>query len=72
MRNAAIADFNKRERALQRLREASLETDYVSLGSRRTGSPHEFYRYPGRFPRLSLEQQSRRSLRPVTSWSTPS
>lgn len=35
--------------ALHRLREASLDRSYVSLGSRRTASVHEFYRYPGRF-----------------------
>jgi DNA modification methylase len=31
------------------LRSAVLDTSYVSLGSRRTASPHEFYRYPARF-----------------------
>lgn len=31
------------------VREAALDTSYVSLGSRRTASPHEFYRYPARF-----------------------
>ena len=31
------------------LRLAALDTGYVSLGSRRTASPHEFYRYPARF-----------------------
>lgn len=32
------------------LRESALETTYVSIGNRRTASPHEFYRYPARFP----------------------
>jgi hypothetical protein len=31
------------------LRDAALDAGYVSLGSRRTASPHEFYRYPARF-----------------------
>ena len=35
---------------LDRLRAAALDSSYVSLGSRRTASPHEFYRYPARFP----------------------
>lgn len=35
---------------LHALRVASLDSTYVSLGSRRTSSPHEFYRYPARFP----------------------
>ena len=34
---------------LRALREAALDAGYVSLGSRRTSSPHEFYRYPARF-----------------------
>lgn len=34
---------------LDALREATLSTSYVSMGSRRTNSPHEFYRYPARF-----------------------
>jgi len=38
-----------RARLLQALRGAALDAGYVSLGSRRTASPHEFYRYPGRF-----------------------
>jgi hypothetical protein len=33
-----------------RLKEAVLSKTYVSLGGRRTSSPHEFYRYPARFP----------------------
>lgn len=35
--------------ALGRLREAVLDRTPVSLGPRRTASPHEFYRYPARF-----------------------
>jgi hypothetical protein len=35
--------------ALIALREAALSQTYVSLGTRRTSSPHEFYRYPARF-----------------------
>jgi len=31
------------------MRAASLSREYISLGSRRTNSLHEFYRYPGRF-----------------------
>ncbi len=31
------------------LREATLNSTYVSMGSRRTTSVHEFYRYPARF-----------------------
>ncbi len=34
------------------LRRAALDTRYVSLGSRRTATPHEFYRYPARFSPL--------------------
>lgn len=36
--------------ALADLRGAALSKTYVSLGSRRTKTPHEFYRYPARFP----------------------
>lgn len=36
-------------RGLEALREAALSRQPVSLGSRRTNSPHEFYRYPARF-----------------------
>ncbi|MFH1104800.1 MAG: DNA methyltransferase, partial [Actinomycetota bacterium] len=36
--------------ALGALREAATSFDVVSLGSRRTNSPHDFYRYPARFP----------------------
>lgn len=39
-----------RAQRFRTLREAALDTTYVSLGSRRTASPHEFYRYPARFP----------------------
>lgn len=35
--------------ALEYLREAVLDRTPVSLGPRRTASPHEFYRYPARF-----------------------
>jgi len=35
--------------ALERLRNAVLNRTPVSLGPRRTASPHEFYRYPARF-----------------------
>lgn len=35
--------------ALTGLRDAALSKTYVSLGSRRTKTPHEFYRYPARF-----------------------
>ncbi len=31
------------------IRSAVLDGGYLSLGSRRTASPHEFYRYPARF-----------------------
>lgn len=34
---------------LAALREAAESRAYVSLGQRRTSSPHEFYRYPARF-----------------------
>lgn len=37
------------EQALLELREAAVDQTVVSLGSRRTNSPHEFYRYPARF-----------------------
>jgi hypothetical protein len=34
--------------------EAALDTSPISLGGRRTSSPHEFYRYPARFsPKLA-------------------
>jgi len=35
--------------ALARLRDAALSRTPISLGVRRTASPHEFYRYPARF-----------------------
>lgn len=36
------------------LREAAIDSAYVSLGGRRTSSVHEFYRYPARFsPRFA-------------------
>src|ERR1035438_9226049 len=34
---------------LELIRSAVLDGGYLSLGSRRTASPHEFYRYPARF-----------------------
>lgn len=34
---------------LRAVREAALDRSYVSMGSRRTQSVHEFYRYPARF-----------------------
>lgn len=34
---------------LEDFRAAVLDSSYVSLGSRRTSNPHEFYRYPARF-----------------------
>ena len=40
---------NTRASRVRTLRDAALDTTYVSLGSRRTSSPHEFYRYPARF-----------------------
>lgn len=35
--------------ALARMRDAALSRTPISLGVRRTASPHEFYRYPARF-----------------------
>jgi hypothetical protein len=35
--------------ALAAMREAACDRSYVSMGSRRTASVHEFYRYPARF-----------------------
>ncbi len=35
--------------ALERVRDAALSRTPISLGVRRTASPHEFYRYPARF-----------------------
>ena len=34
---------------LSNLRKAAFDSSYISLGGRRTGSVHEFYRYPARF-----------------------
>lgn len=34
---------------LHSLRKAAFDSSYISLGGRRTGSVHEFYRYPARF-----------------------
>jgi hypothetical protein len=42
---SARLDFN----ALMSMRAACLSRAPISLGPRRTNSPHEFYRYPGRF-----------------------
>lgn len=42
---SARLDFN----ALMSMRAACLSRAPISLGTRRTNSPHEFYRYPGRF-----------------------
>lgn len=39
-----------RRAGLAALRHAVTDGTYVSIGSRRTASPHEFYRYPARFP----------------------
>ena len=39
-----------REDDLRVLAESARTTKPISLGPRRTASPHEFYRYPGRFP----------------------
>jgi hypothetical protein len=44
-----VVEVRARSEQLQALRSAALDTTYVSLGSRRTASPHEFYRYPARF-----------------------
>jgi hypothetical protein len=43
----ALADISPA--SLARVREAVLDRAPVSLGPRRTASPHEFYRYPARF-----------------------
>lgn len=40
---------NIRTAELDRLRQAVIDRTPVSLGPRRTASPHEFYRYPARF-----------------------
>lgn len=37
------------EGALEAIRDAALSRSPVSLGPRRTASPHEYYRYPARF-----------------------
>ena len=40
--------------SLGQIRDAVLDTSYISMGSRRTDSVHEFYRYPARFtPRFA-------------------
>lgn len=46
----AVIDTSGVDRArLTALRDAALDSTYVSLGGRRTVSVHEFYRYPARF-----------------------
>lgn len=40
---------NSNAEKFELLRSAVLDGRYLSLGSRRTASPHEFYRYPARF-----------------------
>ena len=47
--NNSLSKGAAQSRRLSALREAALDSAYVSLGSRRTASPHEFYRYPARF-----------------------
>lgn len=42
-------EIKANSRRLEEFRSAVLDGGYVSLGSRRTASPHEFYRYPARF-----------------------
>jgi hypothetical protein len=46
---AAEASGEPTAAQLVALREATLSSTYVSMGSRRTTSVHEFYRYPARF-----------------------
>ncbi|MGQ0744930.1 MAG: TRM11 family SAM-dependent methyltransferase [Acidimicrobiales bacterium] len=46
---ASASDTCNMDASLIALRRAALDSTYVSLGSRRTASPHEFYRYPARF-----------------------
>ncbi len=46
---ASPANIALDSNALAILREATLSRTPVSLGRRRTSSPHEFYRYPARF-----------------------
>lgn len=41
---------------LEELRAAALDPGYVSMGTRRTGTAHEFYRYPARFPPSFAEE----------------
>jgi DNA methylase len=43
------AGVTRRVRAIGALREAALSRTPVSIGPRRTASPHEYYRYPARF-----------------------
>jgi hypothetical protein len=44
-----IGSFQLRTEGLAALREATLSPVAVSIGPRRTVSPHEYYRYPARF-----------------------
>lgn len=56
--------FRPNSKRLETFRSAVLDGGYVSLGSRRTASPHEFYRYPARFApsfaRAAIEAFTRR------------
>ncbi len=45
-----LGETEKFQLDLSALRDAALDTTPVSIGNRRTNSPHEFYRYPARFP----------------------
>lgn len=45
-----LADTETFRPGLAALRDAALDMSPVSIGNRRTSSPHEFYRYPARFP----------------------
>ncbi len=60
----SAAHVPPRPKRIRALRDAALDTGYVSLGSRRTASPHEFYRYPARFSppfaRAAIEAFTRR------------
>src|ERR1700722_19576138 len=47
--SSALQQSERQRKNVGRLRDAILDSTYVSLGGRRTASPHEFYRYPARF-----------------------
>jgi hypothetical protein len=47
--SSTLRPSERQQNNVERLREAILDSTYVSLGGRRTASPHEFYRYPARF-----------------------